>query len=694
MKSIFLSIILVFCYSLSFSQINSNSFTAKTDYISGTGTSNPSGIVATDLDNDNKRDIIVGNVGSSSISIFRNTTTGSSISLATKLDFASSNPVNFISTADLDGDGKTDVLASSNSGTNFSIFRNTTSLVGSITFATRQDVSGVGGPYNFDIGDVDGDLKPDLVCINFNNSSISVFRNTSTIGSISFATRQDITCGSAPSSLTIYDMDGDGKNDIAVTLYYSAQVVIFRNTTTTVGSPTFFNTGSVTTGSYPHFIKSGDIDGDGKKDLVTGNFYGYNISVIKNNSTGINNFTFQSAQNFLSGSGLSYCQGVTINDFDNDNKLDIGVCNYGNNNITIFKNTSIVGVINSSSLAAQVNFPANTNPTYLWAADLNGDLKSDLIVSNYASSNISIYRNQIIANEPTVAASSLSISTISSSSLQLNFTKGNGARRMVLARLGSVVNASPIDTYAYVANSTFGNGNQIGSGNFVVYSDTGNSVLITGLTAGNTYHFSVIEYNGTTNYSNYLQSPTLDGNTFLGKVLFSKSTGNLNNLSTWGPNLDGTGTAPTSFADSNTVYYVVNNATPAVGGNWIIGGNRSYVVFGDGSIVYNINIPSSNGLAIDSIVVKNNITLSIQGILAVNKSFWENGSTALYYGSSAQTMVSGDYNNLQVVSAAKNMSGNVRVRNNLTMTANIITDTFTLTLGNSALNPGILNRSA
>ena len=93
-------------------------------------------------------------------------------------------------------------------------------------------------------------------------------------------------------------------------------------------------------------------------------------------------------------------------------------------------------------------------------------------------------------------------------------------------------------------------------------------------------------------------------------------------------------------------------------------------------------------------MVKNNITLSIQGILAVNKSFWENGSTALYYGSAAQTMVSGDYNNLQVVSAAKNMSGNVRVRNNLTMTANIITDTFTLTLGNSALNPGILNRSA
>lgn len=674
-------------------QINNSSFSVKTDFVSGGGSnSNPSGIKATDLDNDNKKDIIVGNVGNGTISIFRNITTGDSITLAPKIDFASSNPVNFIATADLDGDGKTDVLASSNSGTSFSIFRNTTSAVGTITFATRINISTITGPYNFDIADVDGDLKPDLICINYNSGSFSIFRNTSTIGSISFAVRIDITCGGFPSSIVAYDMDGDNKNDIAVTLYTTSLVAIYRNTTSIIGSPTFSFVTNISTGSYPHFIQSGDIDNDGKRDLVTGNFFGNNISVIKNTSSIINSISFQTAQNFSSGSGASNCQGISITDFDNDNKLDIGVCNYGSNNITVFKNISTVGFINSSSLAAQVNFAANTNPTFLFASDLNADSKPDIIVSNYASGNISIYRNQILATEPTVAASNLTFSNYFANSITLNFTKGNGARRMVLARAGSAVNANPVDTFGYTANGAFGNGSQIGTGNFVVYADTGSTITVSGLAPG-TYHFTVIEYNGTGTYSNYLPSPALTGNVNLGKVYFSKSTGNLNDLSNWGINPDGTGTAPTVFSDTNTVYFVVNNASPAFNANWFVSGNNSFVVFGDGSIVYNLNIPSIYTISVDSIVVKNNITLSIQGSLGVNKSFWETGSTALYYGSTAQTLVSGSYNNLQVISGSKNINGNITVRNTLTMTASINTNSFIVTLGTSAANTGTLSRS-
>ena len=66
-------------------------------------------------------------------------------------------------------------------------------------------------------------------------------------------------------------------------------------------------------------------------------------------------------------------------------------------------------------------------------------------------------------------------------------------------RQGAAVADDPADgTYtSYSANSAFGGGTQIGSGNYVVYKGTGTSVAVTGLTAGTTYYVAVYEYKGT-----------------------------------------------------------------------------------------------------------------------------------------------------------------------------------------------------
>lgn len=67
-------------------------------------------------------------------------------------------------------------------------------------------------------------------------------------------------------------------------------------------------------------------------------------------------------------------------------------------------------------------------------------------------------------------------------SVTLSWTKGNGARRVVIARLSNTVNYLPADTTAYTANSLFG---------------AGSSFTLKGLSGGNTYHFAIYEYNGT-----------------------------------------------------------------------------------------------------------------------------------------------------------------------------------------------------
>ncbi|HAN38695.1 MAG TPA: hypothetical protein DCQ29_07305, partial [Chitinophagaceae bacterium] len=62
--------------------------------------------------------------------------------------------------------------------------------------------------------DIDGDGKLDLVVLNNLGNSISLFRNNATLGAISsssFETRVDFTTGSSPRRLAIGDIDGDGR---------------------------------------------------------------------------------------------------------------------------------------------------------------------------------------------------------------------------------------------------------------------------------------------------------------------------------------------------------------------------------------------------------------------------------------------------------------------------------------------------
>ncbi len=110
---------------------------------------------------------------------------------------------------------------------------------------------------------------------------------------------------------------------------------------------------------------------------------------------------------------------------------------------------------------------------------------------------------------PTTAATSIIFSSTTTTTSTVNWTNGNGSKRIVVARLGSAVTWTPTDNTTYTANASFGSGTDVsGSGEYVVYNNNSNTVPVTNLAATSTYYFKVYEYNcsaGSEKY--YLTSP-------------------------------------------------------------------------------------------------------------------------------------------------------------------------------------------
>ena len=97
---------------------------------------------------------------------------------------------------------------------------------------------------------------------------------------------------------------------------------------------------------------------------------------------------------------------------------------------------------------------------------------------------------------PTTQASAYNTTSLGNTTATLNWTSGDGDEVLVVVKEGSAVDTDPTSETSYTGNTVFGSGDEIGTGNYAVYSGiTTNSVSITGLDPSTTYHIAVYEYN-------------------------------------------------------------------------------------------------------------------------------------------------------------------------------------------------------
>lgn len=308
--------------------------------------------------------------------------------------------------ADIDGDGKPDLIVPNTNRSFVSIFRNTSDS-GSITaasFAPRVDFlsqvylpSGGGGSHTLRVIDLDGDGKLDLVIAQFAMSGFSILRNISTPGTIAFENYVTIPSGALPMDLAVGDLDGDGRPDIAVINVLSYNISVFRNMATP---------GSLTASSFaakmdfaiggniqPRSINLGDMDGDKKLDMVVTNTINSDFYVYRNTATAgtIIASSFAAKSTFSTG-GIAAMGN--LGDLDGDGKLDVIIANSNDNRLSVHRNISTSGNI---SFAERLQLATGQFPVSIGIGDLNGDGKPDLAVPNRSSSSISIFRNTSVS---------------------------------------------------------------------------------------------------------------------------------------------------------------------------------------------------------------------------------------------------------------------------------------------------------
>ena len=228
------------------------------------GTREPHDVVLADLNGDTKLDIAVAT--HPSVVFFLNDGNGT---FAAGEEFPFGTTGRGLAIADLNGDGAMDLAATTGgiASSPGSVIVRLGDGLGDFGVATPYEVGRF--PYSIVAGDVNGDGKIDLATANNNSADMSVLVNN---GNGTFAPHVDYDSGGLPTSLAGGDFDADGRLDFAISAGPGGSVGRFMN----VGDGTFEDVvGAQAFGSAQ--LAAGDLDGDGKADVVSATALGLRV---------------------------------------------------------------------------------------------------------------------------------------------------------------------------------------------------------------------------------------------------------------------------------------------------------------------------------------------------------------------------------------------------------------------------------
>ncbi|CAF1558042.1 unnamed protein product [Rotaria magnacalcarata] len=350
-------------------------FASPEIYSTGQG-SRPYFVAVSDLNNDDRMDLIVSNENIGTIGIFLSydyaTFKIQGLSSTGALSYPQS-----IAIGDFNNDSLLDAAVANYGTSNVGIFLG----IGNGLFTAQRTLStGTGsGPYTVVVNDFNKDSRLDIAVGNTGTNNVGIFLGYGN-GTFTEQTIFSIGGGSNPRSIAVSDFNKDNLLDIAVADSASSNIAILFG----YGNGTFRYNISLATGtkSSPHSIVACDFNNDSLPDIAVANSLTDNVGIFLGHGNG----NFSAKVTFSTGYN-SLPESITVSDFNNDSFLDIAVANNLGNNIGIF-----LGYGNGT-FAPQIVYSTGNGsiPAMLIVSDLNNDNRVDIAVANNGANNVGVF---------------------------------------------------------------------------------------------------------------------------------------------------------------------------------------------------------------------------------------------------------------------------------------------------------------
>ncbi|CAF1344476.1 unnamed protein product [Rotaria sp. Silwood1] len=323
-----------------------------------------------DFNNDTLLDIAVANHGDNTVSILLGYGDGS---FANQTKYSTGSGPSSVAIDDFNNDTLLDIVVTNWNDNTMSVFLG----YGNGVFTNQMIYSTGTSPSSVAVGDFNNDTRLDIVVANNNEQSVSIYLGYPNEGF--FKQMRLITGnGSRPKSFTIGDFNNDNEMDIAVANSGINNVGIFLR----YDNGSFRNQVAYAADSSPWSIAVGDFNNDTILDIVVANLGSDNVGIFLGWSDG----SFSNQKTFTTGFS-SQPNAVAVGDFNNDTLLDIIVANYGTNNIGV-----LLGYGNGFFTSAKLfSTGYGSLPFSISVNDLDNDGKLDFVVANEGADNLNIF---------------------------------------------------------------------------------------------------------------------------------------------------------------------------------------------------------------------------------------------------------------------------------------------------------------
>jgi hypothetical protein len=277
-----------------------------------------------DFDRDGFLDVVVGDIVSDTVQIWKGNGSGSFSPYGSAVP-APTDPFS-LAVADFDRNGTLDVAAALTGSNQLAIYLqgslpNPLGTVAAFTYGTGTSPDAVVA------ADFDGDLVPDLAVTNQGSNTVTVRKGQ---GDGSFAVvLSTVSTGNAPFHLVAGDFDRDGDLDLVVANNGTKDVTFLKNS-----GGSFTSSGMFPTGGRPTWIVAGDFNRDGFLDVATANTSAGTVSILLGDGSG--SFALPASY----GAGGATLSGLAVGDFDRDGDQDLVSANALGQTLSYFSDTN------------------------------------------------------------------------------------------------------------------------------------------------------------------------------------------------------------------------------------------------------------------------------------------------------------------------------------------------------------------